>query len=238
MSEKIKLSKETLVTLNKAAMINPGLKVKPNENSITTTTTPPAVIMTAPIAESLPREFNVYDLKMFLKTLSLVDEPVLDFSDPHSVMIYSGDGATKTCFRDATPDLIKNYVPPESIPDLDNEKVVDCIIPAAIFDHVMKASRSLGHNYVGLISDGTHLTFSAFNLLDSGEKTDIFSVNITECAQIFSVIFKLELTDLTTFMNEGDLQFKVSKRGVGLIVAQSGKRFLAVFDGKSEFTED
>lgn len=235
MSNTIKLSKETLATLNKASQLNPCLKIKAHEKSITTSSSTSGIIMSSPVEEDFPREINIYDLKMFLKTLTLVSDPVLDFSSSNSIIIESSDLHTKTCFREANPDLIQTYVDPTKIPTFENETVVDCEIPQEVFEHVMKAARTLGHNYIGLIGDGSVLSLSAFNLLDSKEMTDMFSNKITDCESTFSVIFKLEVTDLTSFMNEGDLRFRVSKRGASLVNMRSGKFALVVIDNNSSF---
>ena len=235
MTNTVKLSKETIETLTKAAQIFGSLKIMPNESCIVTRGDPSTIIMKAPIEEQIPREFNIYDLKLFLKTLTLVEDSLIDFTDDHSVVIYNESGTVKTTFRDATPDLIKTYIDPSRIPDLESESFTRFKVPASDFEHIVRVTRTLGHNYIGFRGDGEHVFLTAFNLQGSGEKTDTFDIVLGDSDQVFYAFYKLELSNISVWSGEGDLDVKISERGISCIDTETGKRFLTVLDEKSTF---
>lgn len=110
----MKLSKQTVDVLKNFNGINQGILFKEG-NVIRTMSVMKNVFGTAVVADKFPKEFAIYDLGEFLSTLSLFDDPELQFADEYFVI--SGKGSKVKYFYSnpsvvtAPPD--KNIAMPE-----------------------------------------------------------------------------------------------------------------------------
>lgn len=104
----MKLSKETLQLLKNYASINTNLLIKPG-NKISTWSVHKTVLSEAVVQEKFEHTFGIYDLNEFLGTLSLFEEPELEFKDEF-VTIRSGKASLK--FIASQPDIL--FVPDKS----------------------------------------------------------------------------------------------------------------------------
>ena len=74
----MKLSENTLDILKNFSVINPNMLFKPGQ-TLSTIAEAKNIMASAKIEESIPSEFGIYDLTEFLSTLSLTQEPELEF---------------------------------------------------------------------------------------------------------------------------------------------------------------
>lgn len=233
MSNKISLSPATIAVLNKASIINGSLKIKPNEKHIKTVASTSTIAMFANIDEEFPREFNIYDVKSFLKTMGLIENPVLDFSETSYVSIQSEDGTQKTSFHDANASLIQTYL--ERLPTLPSEDIV-VELSEEQFNHVMKAANVMGLQFVGFYADGKTSYFMGFNRNDSGEKINTFSLELGETDSVYDMFYKLATQDLSVLAKEGGYKFSISAKKISKIETTAGNQFFITLDTKSKFT--
>jgi len=76
----MKVSDQTLLVLKNFAQINQGIMLRAG-NTLKTMSTQRDVLAQAEIQETIPRDAGIYDLSRFLSTISLVDDPDIEFGD-------------------------------------------------------------------------------------------------------------------------------------------------------------
>ena len=81
----MKLSEHTTSVLKNFASINQNLVIKEGK-TISTMSAMKNIVARAEVDEDFPREIAIYDLNEFLASLSLFNNPVLEFSE-HFIMI-------------------------------------------------------------------------------------------------------------------------------------------------------
>ena len=109
----MKLSNETVTVLKNFSTINQNLVIKPG-NNISTMSAMKNIVAKAKVKEEFTQEFAIYDLNEFLASLSLFDNPDLDFKDDFVVI---SDGAhLKYWYSDPSvvPTPMKDVTMPES----------------------------------------------------------------------------------------------------------------------------
>lgn len=237
----IALDKNFMAVLDKAARINPNLKIKPHEDYIVTLSRSKSMLMTAPIGVTLPREVNIYDLKSFLATTGLINSPVLDLSKDGEIVISSADSTVRTSYADSASELITNYIDIERFPKIaDDDVAVEITISSSVFESVMKSARVRNASLIGFSSDGKALSFSSFNKLDSGQVVDKFTIDLGEdkAQTPFNKCYKLEHTDLDVLKGEGELTFRISKsKHMSVVNTESGKLLFIVLDTSSTYND-
>ena len=80
----MKLSEHTTSVLKNFASINQNLVIKEGK-TISTMSAMKNIVAKAEVDEDFPREIAIYDLNEFLASLSLFNNPVLEFSE-HFIM--------------------------------------------------------------------------------------------------------------------------------------------------------
>jgi len=105
----MELSKETIEKLKNFNAINPAVLIAAGSemNSISIAET---VMVYTEVVEKFPVEVRIYDIQMFLGTLGLFDEPILDFdeSDKYVVVHEKSDASNKIQFTYASAKIIKS----------------------------------------------------------------------------------------------------------------------------------
>jgi len=76
----MKLSTDTINVLKNFATINQNVRIHPG-STISTISPGKDVFARAAVAETFPREFNIYDLNSFLALLTLMEDQDIDFGD-------------------------------------------------------------------------------------------------------------------------------------------------------------
>ena len=107
------LSNETVSVLKNFASINQNLVIK-SGNNISTMSAMKNIVASAEVKETFPTEFAIYDLNEFLASVSLFDNPTLDFKDDFVVMTENGT-ALKYWYSDPSVDttVTKEITMPE-----------------------------------------------------------------------------------------------------------------------------
>ena len=177
-------SDDTLSILKNFSAINPSLMFKPGQ--VLRTISPQKTVMAAAtIDESIDTPAAVYDLSRFLSTLSLFENPDIQFgSDKFTIQ----SGRSRVNYTYASESMI--ITPPEkdiAVPD-----------PEATFNvewsniqNVVRAAGVLQLGEIAFRSDGTTISLSA---VDSKNPTaDNYSVDVAEGnGNTFDMIIKVE----------------------------------------------
>lgn len=150
----MKLSKNTIETLQNFSSINPSILVKPG-NKLRTIAIEKNVFANVEIEETFDQEFAIYDLNTFLGAVSLFENPDLDFEKKH-VTIAQGGNSCKYFFAD--PNVI--VTPPKddiNLPAVD----IQFKLPHESIDKLLKAASILGVEDIVIKSAGNKVVMEA-----------------------------------------------------------------------------
>ena len=106
---KMKLSGETVDVLKNFSNINQNILIKEG-TQLRTMSTMKNILAEAPIKETFPRDFGIYDLNEFLGVLTLVNDAELEFDSESHLTVNGGNVKIKYFFSD--PSILTT--PPES----------------------------------------------------------------------------------------------------------------------------
>jgi len=195
-------SDDTLNILKNFSGINPSLMFKPGQ-TLRTISPQKTVMAAATIDESIDSPAAVYDLSRFLSTLSLFDNPDIQFGqDKFTIQA----GRSRVNYTYASESMI--ITPPErDIPLPDPEAVFN-----VAWDNIQNVIRAAGVLQLGEIafkSDGTTISLSA---VDSKNPTaDNYSVDVAEGnGSTFDMIIKVE----NMRVMPADYQVSLSSKGM------------------------
>jgi hypothetical protein len=143
----MKLSKETLQILKNFSTINSNLMLSKG-NKISTISTHRTVIGETTVAETFPNDFGIYDLNEFLGTLSLFEDPELDFTSTHVVVSHKNMSVK---YVSADPSILVTPKSKFNFPVAD----VEFTLSANDLNMVNKTSSVLGAGDVCFVGDGS-----------------------------------------------------------------------------------
>jgi hypothetical protein len=210
----MKLSARTLHLLKNFSTINPSIVLKPG--GIATTISPNKTILArASIGDEIPNVVAIYNLSRFISTLSLFENPDLDFSDK-SVRI--SDGSRSVVYHYADASII--MVPPEKqikLPSTDAE----CFITNKDFQNITKALSVLGLPEIAIVGDGENISLQA---IDTKNPADTFSIIVGQSSNVFRAIFKSENLKIM----DGDYTVSISSKGISQFVGTEVSYWIAV----------
>jgi hypothetical protein len=188
----IKLSPETIQTFKKLFSINQSLRIIEGQTTIKSINETQTLAAYAPIKESFPRDFCVYDLGEFISAINIVNDPKLDFTNEEYVVITSDDDSQKLKYVETDPDLITSYFEQELSLESD-DIIVD--VDEKTLKAVMKSASTLRLPFIGFKSDGETVYITTFNRrVDSDDQeTNAFTVALGECDEVFDIFYPSEL---------------------------------------------
>lgn len=188
----IKLSDQTIKTLKKLYSINQSLRVIAGNQTLKSINETKTLAAYVDIEEVFPRDFCVYDLGEFISVLSIVNEPVLDFTNDRYVIVRSTDNSQRLKYVETNPDLITSYF--EKPITLKSEDVVVNIDEKSL-KAVMKSASTLRLEYIGFRADGEKVEFTTFNRrVDSdNQEMNAFTIELGECEDTFDVFYPTEI---------------------------------------------
>ena len=91
----MKLSNDTVTVLKNFSTINQNLVINPGKN-ISTMSAMKNIVAKATVTEAFPQKFAIYDLNEFLASLSLFENPELNFKDDFVIMTESNAPTKKS----------------------------------------------------------------------------------------------------------------------------------------------
>tara|TARA_B110001454_G_scaffold143164_1_gene132939 strand:+ start:932 stop:1603 length:672 start_codon:yes stop_codon:yes gene_type:complete len=199
----MKLSESTVGFLKNYANINQSLEFR--EGKVLRTVSPlNTILASVEISEDLPKTFPIYELNRFLGTLSLFNDPELDFTDNGVTISDSNHEATyRYC---GSSSMFQT--PPEkdiSFPEPD----VEFTLEKDVFKKTINAANTLGLPEVVVEGDGTEIRLL---VSDTGNvSSDNFSTGVGPTDKTFRMIFKTE--NLNKLM-EGTYEVKLSSKRI------------------------
>jgi hypothetical protein len=213
----MKFSNETISVLKNFSMINPGLVFKPG--SVIKTMHPQKTVMaSATVSENFEKIARVYDLSRFLATLSLFDDPDVEFTEDKFII---SSGRSKVSYTYAAEAMVVS--PPD--------KTIQFPAPEATvsikwkeLDSVIRAAGVLKLTEIAFTSDGSNISLSA---VDSKNPTaDAYDVVIADdvSTEAFRMIIKVE--NLRLMPN--DYEVALSTKGLAHFKSSKAEYYIAL----------
>lgn len=229
MTNEVRLSKADIDTLKGLYPINQTLKIIGGNKHLKTINEQRSVACEVDLEVELPRTFCIYDLREFISVLSVIDKPVLDFTNDKFVVVKSEDGKQKLRYIDGAENLINSYFEKDfKLPSED----IEVAVSAQQLKAVMNAAQTLKLSYIGFRSEDGVVMLSAFDRNNgSGEETNGFSVEVGETTDEFDMFYKAD----TLAILDGDCKFEISARKISK-VTNGTKVFWLSLDANSVFS--
>ena len=184
MENKMKVSERTTNLLKNYANINQSIEFR--EGNILKTVSPlNTILASVEIEEEFPQTFPIYELNRFLGTLSLFNNPELDFTDNGVNVV---DDNHKAIYRYCGSSSMFQTPPDKDITFPDAE--VSFKLSQDQFKKTINAANTLGLPEIVVEGDGSEILFV---VSDTGNpSSDRFSTKVGSTDKTFCMIFKTE----------------------------------------------
>ena len=199
----MKLSENTVGFLKNYATINQSLEFR--EGNLLRTVSPlNTILASVEISEDFPKTFPIYELNRFLGTLSLFNDPDLDFAE-EGVTI--SDTSHEAQYRYCGSSSMFQTPPDKEITFPDPE--IQFEMTKEHFKTTVNAANTLGLPEVVVEGDGSNIKLV---VSDTGNtSSDKFSTIVGQTDKTFRMIFKTE--NLNKIM-EGDYDVSLSSKRI------------------------
>ena len=148
----MKLSDTTISVLKNYSTINQNLMIKTGSN-LSTMSAMKNIVASADVSETFERDVAIYDLNEFLATLSLFNNPDLDFQDDYVVLSEEGSGKKATYWY-SDPSVVTSLSKDITMP----EQEVSFSLSSEMLSDIKKAAAVIGAPDMCLDRDGLRVT--------------------------------------------------------------------------------
>ena len=211
----MQFSDNTISILKNFSGINPSILFKPG-NTVRTISPQKSVMAEAIIDESIDSNAAIYDLSRFLATLSLFDDPDIEFADTKFTI---SSNRSRVNYTYAAESMI--IAPPDKEIQLPTPEVVVNVNWEDI-QKVIRAASVLQLGEIAFKGDGETVRLAA---IDSKNPTaDIFDVVVGESSSHFEMIIKVE--NLRVMQN--DYEVSLSSKGMAYFKSDKVKYWVAI----------
>lgn len=208
----MELSEKSLAVLKNFATINPNIVINEG-NVVKTISEAKNVLASATLDVNFPKSFGIYDLNEFLSVLSLIETPVLSFTNDNYVLI-SENLSLKSQIKYHYSDISMLTVPTKDITMPECE--VSFALTRDVLSRVKRAASVLGHGEMSLsVTDGAlelrvidqnDPTSNVYSILVDGTFTDPnfnFVFNISNLKMI-DADYRVDISSklISHFVNE------------------------------------
>ena len=205
----MKLSNETLTVLKNFASINQGMQFKPG-NVLSTMSGGKSVLAQAKIAEKIPTEAAIYDLKQFLQTANMFEDAELEFGKS-AVAVKNGKASASYTY--ASKESI--VAPPDKEIKLPSTEISFTLEKTA-FAAAQRAAAVLGLPEIVLVGRKGKAFLTA---ADSKNATSHkFEYPVGEAEEDYNMVFKVENLKLLP----RDYEVRVSAKGISHFASTTG----------------
>ncbi len=223
----MKISPETTAVLQNFSTINNSIQVKPGKR-IRTISTNKTILASANVAEEFDVPFCIYDLSQFLGTLSLFDDPDLEFGE-NSVEIRAF--ATKLTYVYADPANVV-LVPDKEVPCA---RDIALTLDADSLSKLQKAAAVIDlPNLVISQCENDHATFLVEVTDVKNPTPNTFRINVT-ADKVPESGFKAVLKIENLKFLPGPYKITISTKGVSKWIGPQAEYFVAIEASSSKF---
>jgi len=182
----MKLSEQTISVLKNFSHINSGLYFQEGQK-LKTVAPSKAILAEATISEDIPANFGIYDLNRLLGTISLFENPEIEFAEKQ--LILKESNKKKSC-KYSYCDASLVVRPPEGRQVQLPTEEVDFILSETVYNESVKAASILQYPEIAVVGNGKTMEIA---ILDSkNQMSDEFSHEVGETPFAFKFIFKVE----------------------------------------------
>tara|TARA_R100000742_G_C4275756_1_gene96431 strand:+ start:1225 stop:1911 length:687 start_codon:yes stop_codon:yes gene_type:complete len=196
----MKLSDRTVNLLRNFSTINQSILFKQGTR-LRTISVMKNILAEANIDEDFPQDFGVYDLGQFLNSLSLFQEPELNFTGESFVTVKEGKQRSKYFFAD--PSVIVS--PPDkqlSLPSVD----VEFSLTSAQLDRLLKAAAVYHLTDLSVVGNGKEIKLKVHDR--KNDTSNDFSIIVGVTDKEFELHFKVENIKIVP----GTYEVKISRK--------------------------
>lgn len=199
----MKLSNETREVLKNFSGINPNLMVRAG-NQLGTMSAMKNIVSVANVGEEFTRNFAIYDLNQFLSTLSLTNDPELEFDD---TFLTIKDNKDNIVYRYSDESLMTKPKTDINMPDAD-------VTFRLTSDDLTKIKNASSAMSVGdLVITVNDTTSSTIKVLDQKNSlSHVFSLDIDSQSDTGEGTFTIRVDNLKLL--QGDYVVSLSSKGI------------------------
>lgn len=211
----MKIDTNTINVLKNFAKINPSIVVQEG-NTLKTISPSKTIMAKANVTTDFDKRFAIYNLDRFISTLSLFNDPELDFNDKY-VKIYDSNKSTHYTYADEST-IIKTPEKEIKLPSIDvtfkltNDNLKD----------VEKAAGVLGLPEIVVVGDGKLINLQAAD--SKNPSGDVYSIEIGTTNKTFRAIFKSENIKIIP----GDYEVNICSKGISCFKGKEAEYWIAV----------
>jgi hypothetical protein len=176
----MQLSNRTVDILRNYASINENIVIE-SGNVIKTMSPAKNLVSKSEIEESFPQGFGIYDLPEFLSVLTLVDNPIIKFSDDYCT-VSDGSGLSSVKYFYSDPEMLSAPKKDITMPECE----VKFVLNTDTLSKIKRAASALGHGEISIKPSGGSIEISVVN-------------NKNQTSNAFSIVVEGSYPELATF---------------------------------------
>jgi len=211
----MKIDTYTVNVLRNFAKINPSIIVQEG-NTLKTMSPNKTIMAKAHVTTDFSKRFAIYNLDRFLSTLSLFNNPELNFGD-RFVTISDDNKTTNYIYADEAT-VAKAPEKEINLPSVD----VSFFLTNENLKDVEKAAGVLQLPEIVVSGDGSKVYLQAADT--KNPSGDIYSITIGETDKVFKAIFKSENIKIIP----GEYEVSICSRGISLFKGAEAEYWIAV----------
>jgi len=214
------LCARTMQVLKNFSLINESMMFRKG-NKLVTMSSMKEMMAHATIQETIPRDFGIYNLNKFLGTVSLFENPELEFESKF-VRIQNGKQSADFFYTDETMIEQPNY---KEI--VLNNPEINFELTSQVYSTVQKALHVLQLPNIAFVGDGSTIKVAA---VEDQKKSasNVFQVEVGETQHEFRAVIKSELMKLLP----ETYNVSISSKGLASFKGSDVQYWIAV-DGKN-----
>jgi len=215
----MQLSDTTLDILRNFSAINQNMLIKTG-NTLKTISEARAVVATADIAESFPKDIGIYDLNEFIGVMGLVQGPTLNFQDDY-VTVSDESGRSSVKYFYSAPETLTSPAKDIIMPEADVKFKLD----NDTLNKLKKAASTLGHKELSITAKDGVLSLSVIE--NQNATSNAFSIDIDgEFKQDAVFNFIIDISNLKLL--PGDYDVEISSKLVTQFSMENVKYWIAL----------
>lgn len=192
----MKLSENTLTVLKNFSNINEGLLLR--KGTLQRTMAPDkSVLVEVELEETMPNDFGIYDLPLFLGNVTTLNDPELTFNDDAVII---NDGSIKLTYRKSAPSMITS--PPDKKLEL-KEINAQFNLSNAGLQKLLKIAHMNNHGILSVVGKEGKINLHTSDGTDTSSLAEMYLADFT--GEDFEIKFKTQHLN----MIPGDYTVKV-----------------------------
>lgn len=211
----MKIDTNTINVLKNFSKINPSIVIQEG-NTLKTISTSKTIMAKATVTTEFNKRFAIYNLDQFISTLSLFNNPELDFNDKY-VNIFDANESTHYPYADEST-ITKTPEKEIKLPSVD----VTFTLTNDNLKDVEKAAGVLGLPEIVVVGDGKLISLQAADT--KNPSGDVYSIEIGTTNKTFKAIFKSENIKIIP----GDYEVSICSKGISCFKGKEADYWIAV----------